>query len=194
MGRRWKLSMVGLIALVAACLLYYLFLSHGASRSPSLLVRSVKAPLYSDESFGTALLTLTNGSGQDIFFQTGHGLGLIWFAVERKRGDTWVGESQAAEWTPKEVIIATSVNRWPSGKALDFRVALPADGQTRRIAVRWKPVPRKVPAIFRRMQDLWWQKMALKRSSFVELHSPDMIVAAGSPRFRNRSSHKATEY
>ena len=185
MERRWRLSLAGLIALVAACLWYYLFVPPGASLSPSLLVRSVKSPLYSDEGFGTALLTLTNGSDQDVFFQTGqhHVLGFIWFAVERKRGDTWVVESQAAEWTPKEVIIATSVNRWPPGKALDFPVPLPADGQTRRMAVRWKPVPRTVPAIVRRMQDLWWQKMALKRSSFVELRSPDMIVEAGSPRF-----------
>jgi hypothetical protein len=185
MERRWKLSLGGLIALVAACLLYYLLVPPGASLSPSLLVRSVKSPLYSDERFGTALLTLTNGSDQDVFFQTGqhHVLGLIWFAVERKRGDTWVAESQAGEWTPKEVIIATSVNRWPSGKAFDFRVPLPADGGTRRVAVRWKPVPRKVPAIFRRIQDLWWQKMALRRSSFVELRSPDLVVATGSPRF-----------
>src|SRR6185503_17011489 len=156
MERRWKLSLVGLIALVAACLLYYLFVPAGASLSPSLLVRSMKSPLYNDERFGTALLTLTNGSDQDVFFQTGqHHVfgGLMWFAVERKQGGTWVVESQAAEWTPKDVIIATSVNRWPSGKALDFRVTLPADGQTRRVAVRWKLVPRKVPAILRRMQD-----------------------------------------
>jgi hypothetical protein len=185
MERLWKLSLVSLIALVATCLLSYLVVSHGTPLSPSLLVRSVKSPLYSEESFGTALLTLTNGSGQDVFFQTGqhHVLGLIWFAVERKRGATWVVESQATEWTPKEVIVATGVNRWPPGKVLDFRVTLPADGQTRRIAVRWKPVPRKVPAIFRRLQDLWWRKRALKRSTFVELRSPDMIVAAGSPRF-----------
>lgn len=73
MKRRWKISLFGLIALVAACLLYFLFVRPSASLSPSLLVRSVRSPVYSDQGGGTALLTLTNGSDQDVFFQIGHG-------------------------------------------------------------------------------------------------------------------------
>ena len=196
MKRRWKILLIGLIGSLAVCVLCFLFGKPATSRAPSLLVRSVRSPLYSNERNGRALLTLTNGSGKEVFFQTGlhHFLGYAWVAVERRSGMAWVVESEAAAWNPKDVTISTSLTRLASGQVFDFDVTLPADGQPRRIVVRWNAPPRKVPPMLRRIQYLWWQNFALKQSSFTELRSPEMTVTPGAPPFDFKSRHKMAAY
>ena len=167
-----------------ALFLFFLLSVRNARVSPALQVRSVISPVYEDQRFGEAFLSLTNGSGKDVFFQTGvhNALGTMWFAVERKNGNSWIVETEAAQWKPGDVIVATGVNRLQSGMAVNFQLKLPADGQTRRITMRWNTVPRKVPPFLRRLQHLWWEKRELKPSSYEELHSPEIIVETGSPR------------
>jgi hypothetical protein len=187
MKRCRQISRFVLIGFVAALLLYFLFVSPAASLSPSLLVRSVRSPLYSDQGVGSVLLTFTNGSGQDVFFEIGkhHVPEAELLTIEKKRGEAWIVdvESQASELTPRVGSVATAVIHWPQGKALDFRVPLPADGQSRRIIARWQPTPRWFSGVPRRIQNLWWQKVVLRRSNFAELRSSLLVIAPGAPRY-----------
>jgi hypothetical protein len=47
----------------------------------------------------------------------------------------------------------------------------------------WKPSPRRATGVPYRIQNLWWQKVGLRRSSFMETRSPEIVITPGVPRF-----------
>src|SRR5436190_24265414 len=65
------------------------------------------------------------------------------------------------------------------GKAVDFRAQFPADGQTRRLVVHWRPTAGKLSLLFTRIQQRW-QKLASKKPAqaekYYELRSSELEV------------------
>jgi hypothetical protein len=65
------------------------------------------------------------------------------------------------------------------GKAIDFRAQFPADGQPRRLVVRWRPAPGKLSLLFTGIKQRW-QKLASTKSApvekFFELRSGELLA------------------
>lgn len=170
------------VALVAALILH-LFLT--PVPSPSLVVDSVVPPIYSGSMHGSARLCLTNGSDRDVFFQPGIGhsseqsVAHLWLGVERKVEGGWKLESESAKWPDSNYFKIYSINYWPRGSAAEFRVPVMADGQPRRILVRWKAAPRKLPLVLAHIRQVWYKFLPPKPpqpSSYFELRSAEVVV------------------
>jgi hypothetical protein len=172
-----KLFFLAAICLVLLLLAYLLFDSR--LQPPSLVIKSVRGVGSGRKAICEALLCLTNGGRHEVVFQTGINespsfITLMWFGVEKKQNGRWVLESQS-----KDPGYIWDAHRFKPGKAIDFRAYFPADGQTRRLVVHWRPTSARLASLLTRIRRTW-QKLASAKpapgENFIELRSAELVL------------------
>ena len=170
------------LLLAAACLAlsFLVFLLFDSRlQPPSIVVKSVRRVSSGQKALGEALLCLTNGGRHEIVFRSGVNEGpsfitLMWFGVEKKQDGQWLLESQS-----RQSGYIWDAHVFKPGKAIDFRAQLPADGQPRRLVLRWRPTPGNLNLLFNRIKQRWKKLASMKPAQpekYYELRSAELVV------------------